>query len=105
MTNIPNSAFPTVGECMDLARAIVNDSFPGIAGVQGRILTNSATFTLPYLNSAFRTIQRRLRNEGVTFPIEDYFVLSSLPAQTNQDPSVFCYIGYDGYFNGSQMFG
>ena len=105
MTNIPSTAWPTIGECMDLSRAIVNDSFPGIAGQQGRILTNSATFTLPYLNSAFRTIQRRLRNEGVTFPIEDYYVLSSLPPQTNQDPSVFCYVGYDGYFNGSQMFG
>ena len=105
MTNIPNSAFPTVGECMDLARSMVNDTFPGLAGASGRILTNNAAFTLPWLNSAFRTIQRRLRNEGVTFPIQDYYVLSSLPAQTNQDPSVFCWLGYDGYFNGSQMFG
>ena len=105
MTNVPSSNFPSIGSCLDLSRAIVNDSFPGIAGQQGRILTNSATFTLSYLNSAFRTIQRRLRNEGVTFPIEDNFIFSSLPAQTNQDPSVLCYIGYDGYFNGSQMFG
>ena len=107
MTNVPASAFPTIGEIMDLARSIVNDTFPGINQVpgEGRILTNDAPFTIPYLNSALRTMTRFLRNEGVTFPIKDYFTILNLPPVVNADPSVFCYIGFDGYFNGTQMYG
>lgn len=90
---------------MQLARSIVNDTFPGIAQTQGRILTNAAPFTLPYLNSAFRKLQRRLRNEGVTFPIRDGYVITGLPPVVNADPSVFVSVGFNGYNNGQQMFG
>jgi hypothetical protein len=51
----PQAGFPTVDEVMQLARSIVNDTFPGIAGAQGRIFTNDAQFTLPFLNSAQTT--------------------------------------------------
>ena len=107
MTNVPNSAFPVIGEIRDLARAIVNDSFPGINQIpgEGRILTNDASFTIPYLNSALRTMTRALRNEGVTWPIKDYFTILDLPPVVQADPSVFCYVGFDGYFNGTQMYG
>jgi hypothetical protein len=96
-----------IGEIMDLARTIVNDTFSGINNVpgEGRILTNDATFTIPYLNSALRTMTRFLRNEGVTWPIRDYFTIENLPPVVRADPSVFCYIGFDGYFNGTQMYG
>lgn len=103
MTNVPQGGFPTIDEVMQLARSIVNDTFPGIAGAQGRILTNDAPFTLPYLNSAFRTLQRRLRNEGVTFPIRDGIILNNLTPVASQDPAVFVAVGFNGYFDGLQM--
>jgi hypothetical protein len=104
MTNVPQGGFPTVGEVMDLARSIVNDTFKGIRGQQGRILTNDAPFTLPYLNSSFRKLQRRLRNEGVTFPIRDDVVLFNLPPMVQADPAKIVTVGFNGYFNGTTMF-
>jgi hypothetical protein len=99
--NFQDSAFPTIDEIMQLVRSIVNDTFPGIAGVQGRVFTNDAEFTLPYLNSALRTLTRRLRNEGVTFPIEDGVVLANIPPVVTADPSVFINIGFTGTNNGT----
>lgn len=104
MPNVPQLGFPTVDEIMELSRSIVNDTFTGIAGTQGRILTNDAPFTLPYLNSAFRKVQRRLRNEGVTFPIRDYIVLNNLAPVVQADPAVFVSVGFNGYFNGTTMY-
>jgi len=104
MPNVAQQGFPTVDEIMQLARSIANDTFRGIAGQQGRILTNDAPFTLPYLNSAFRKLQRRLRNEGVTFPIVDYTVLQNLTPVVEADPAKFVYVGFNGYFNGTTMF-
>lgn len=86
---------------MELVRSIVNDTFPGIAGTQGRIFTNDAEFTLPFLNSALRKVQRQLRIEGVTFPIIDGWLLRGVPAVVQADPSVFINVGFTGTNNGT----
>jgi hypothetical protein len=92
-----------VEEVLNLARATVNDTFPGIAGAEGRILTDTAPFTLRYLNKALRTLQRKLRLEGVTFPIRDNFILSNLTPVSAQDPSIQVFVNYSGYFDGAVM--
>jgi hypothetical protein len=97
--------FPTLDEIMQLTRSIVRDTFPGVGGQQGRIFTNDAPFTLPFLNSAIRWMNRRLRNEGVTFPIKDGVVISGLEPVVQQDAGVFTRLGYDGYFNGTTIDG
>jgi hypothetical protein len=86
---------------MQLVRSIVMDTFTGIAGAQGRVFTNDAPFTLPYLNSSIRKILRALRNEGVTFPIKNGIVLGNIPPVVKPDPSVFINIGYTGTNNGT----
>lgn len=88
---------------MQLVRSICNDTFTGIAGVQGRIFTNDAPFTIPFFNSAFRTLQRKLRNQGVTFPIKDNVILTNVTPVITVDPSVQIYIGFDGYFDGTTL--
>lgn len=98
------SIFPTMEDVMQLARAMVNDLFPGVAGQVGRILSDSSPFTIIYLNSAFRTIQRKLRNEGCTFPIVDGYIITGLPPVVNPDPGIFCQISQLGYNNGTQVF-
>lgn len=103
MSNAQQSVFPTLGSIMDQARAYVNDSYPGVNGTDGRILTNSAPFTMKYINSALRTINRKLRNEGVTFPIKDNVILNGLTAVANADPSIQVYVGFEGYFDGLTM--
>jgi hypothetical protein len=97
------TGFPTVEEVISLARARVNDTFPGIAGAEGRILTDTAPFTLRYLNSALRKLQRKLRLEGVTFPIRDNVILTNLTPVSAQDPSIQVFVGYSGYFDGALM--
>jgi hypothetical protein len=101
VTNVLATNFPTVSEVMELTRSLVNDTFPGIANTQGRIFTNDAPFTLPFLNSALRKVQRYLRAEGVTFPIEDGVVLGNIPPVVTADPSVFINIGFSGTYNGT----
>lgn len=93
--------FPTLDTIMQLVRSIARDTFPGVGGQQGRIFTNDAPWTLPFLNSAIRWMNRQLRNEGVTFPIRDGVIIFGLGPQVNQDPGVFVSLGFDGYFNGT----
>lgn len=90
-------------EIMQLARSIAADTYPGIAGQQGRLLTNSADFTLPYFNSAFRWIQRKLRQEGATFPIIDNCILPGVTPVANPNPAIQVSVSFAGYFDGTQM--
>jgi hypothetical protein len=103
MPSFQESGFPTIESVMQLARSLVNDTFPGVGGAQGRILTDTAPFTLPYLNSAFATLQRKLRIEGVTFPIKDNVILSNLTPVVKVDPGVQVFVGFNGYFDGTSM--
>ena len=105
MTVVPDGIFPAVEDVTTLWRSLVNDTFPGLQGKQGRIATDDAAFTLPFLNSAFRRLQRQLRIEGVTFPIIDGFVILGLPPVVKPDPSIFVSVGFDGYNNGTQNYG
>lgn len=103
MPDFAQSFFPSLDQIMQLARSIVNDTFPGTGGQQGRILTNDAPFTLPYLNNAFDTLQRKLRNEGVTFPIKDNFILTNVTPVVTPSPNVQVYVGFSGYFDGTNQ--
>jgi hypothetical protein len=103
MTIAAQSLFPSVDSIMQLARVRVNDTFPGINNTQGRVLTNAAPFTIPMLNSALSTLQRMLRNEGVTFLIQDNFLLPNVTPVVRPDPNVQIFIGYNGYFDGTTM--
>jgi len=85
---------------MDLARSIVNDMYPGTGGTNGRILTNSAPFTIHYINSAQRTVARELRIEGVTFPIKDGIILPNLTPVSTPSVDVQTFVGFEGYFDG-----
>jgi len=103
MSNVQPSLFPVIEDVTTLWRALVNDTFTGVSGVagSGRIATDDAPFTLPFLNSAINKVLRDLRNEGVTFPIKDGIVLNAVPPVVQSDPSVFVNIGYTGTNNGT----
>src|SRR5258707_14863354 len=103
MPAFPQLGFPVMDEVMQLVRSIVNDTFPGIAGAQGRIFTNNAPFTIPLFNSAFRKMQRKLRLEGATFPIKDNVILSNMTPVVQTNANIQVSIGFDGYFDGSTL--
>lgn len=103
MTTLQQTLFPTLQNIMDLARAYCNDMYTGTGGQNGRILTNDAPFTIPYINSAFRTIQRKLRGEGCTFPIQDNVILFNMTAVPVIDTAIQVYIDFTGYFDGQTL--
>ena len=104
MPNFQQTPFPVVEQVTSLWRSLVNDTFTGLQGTQGRIATDSAPFTLPFLNAAINSLLRKMRNEGCSFPIEDFFVLQGVPPVPTPDPSKFVAIGYNGTNNGTQNF-
>ena len=89
---------------MLLARSLVLDTTPNGTG---QILTDSAPFTIPMVNSAIRKVYRALGNSGVATLIQDNIILLGLtPVNGPQglgivDPAVQVNISYAGYFDGS----
>jgi hypothetical protein len=99
---------------MILARSLVNDTFPGATATpgEGQILTNNSSispFTIPFVNSAIRTIYRRLGNSGVPSLIQDNYILTNLPPIDGAngvgipDPAAQVAITFSGYFDGTTL--
>src|SRR5579862_6217801 len=98
------SAYPTLSEIMLLARSYVNDTQPGATGTpgEGRTLTDTAPFTVPFINSAVRKLQRELENNGVgTFTVDGWIMQPT--AFPNIDPGTSGFISYTGYFDGTNL--
>jgi hypothetical protein len=106
--------YPYVQDCMILARSLVNDTFPGATATpgEGQILTNNSAispFTIPFINSAIRTLYRKLGNSGVATLIQDGYILTNLPPIDGvngvgiPDPSTQVAITFSGYFDGTTL--
>src|SRR5579871_3005747 len=96
MPVVPTSAYATVESVTNLARALVNDMMVNTAG---EILTDTAPFTFPMLNTAARYFTRKLRNRGfLTFVKET--VLTPITPIAVADPGTQVNISDTGYFNG-----
>jgi hypothetical protein len=93
-------AYPIADDVMQLARALTNDMLRDKAG---RILTNTAPFSIVYLNSSIKKVQRYFANNGLENFIKDNVILSSIAPVATQDPSVQVSISYTGYFDGVNM--
>jgi hypothetical protein len=88
---------------MDLFRSLVNDDGGGQDGPQGGLIaTNTAPFTLPFLNASIRWVYRKLRNIGDPALIIDNYLLLGIPALTGPNPAVQVSLGFLGYFDGFQ---
>jgi hypothetical protein len=93
MSNVQVSVYPSAHSVMDLSRSIVNDAFRNGAG---RVLTDNAPFTLPYLNSAQRTLQDYLANNGVSNFVKDNYQMSNLPIIQNPEAGTYVNITWQG---------
>jgi hypothetical protein len=97
---VPSATYPTAEQVMNRARAIINDMQISTAG---QILTDSAPFTLDYLNNAIEEVQEYLAINGVTSNLIDDYILTPITPVATQDPSVQIFISTDGYYDGSVM--
>lgn len=98
--SVQTGTYPIADEVMQLARSMVNDMLRDTAG---RILTNTAPFALPYLNSAIRRSQRYFANNGLENFINDGVIITGIPPAASSDLGAQCYIGSNGYFDGVNM--
>jgi hypothetical protein len=99
---------------MMLARAHVNDSQPGLTDSpgEGQILTDDpivSPFTLPFLNSAIRTLHRDLELSGSPMIIRDNVVVTGLTPVHGaqglgvQDPAVQVNLSFVGFDDGTNV--
>lgn len=98
MPGLTETLYPTAEAVMNRARAFVNDAFNGGAG---RILTDSAPFTIEYLNSAIEELQDELDNIGSITLIIDNVILTPVTPVVAINPQVQVNISFTGYFDGT----
>jgi len=77
MPVVGSSAYNTAGQITALVRSLLNDS-------QGNLFTDAVL--LPYVNAAYRSVQRALANTGAGGFLTDNFT-AVVPAITVPDPS------------------
>src|SRR5271154_3442495 len=100
MSDVQVGVFPIAENVLQLARASINDMLRTTAGA---ILTDTAPFTVVYLNAAIRRVQRELANNGITSNIRDNVILTPLTPAVGSDPSIQVYVSQMGYFDGTNM--
>jgi hypothetical protein len=95
----PSAPYDTSEYVLNLARARAGDAGVSLAG---NLLADTQPYTLTYLNSAIRTVQDLLMNNGVeTYPTET--VLYAMPATATLDPALYSYIGYTNAWDGVNL--
>jgi len=99
MPSVQAAVYPNVEAILTFARAVINDQ---LRNNQGQILTDNASFTLDFLNMAIEECQEYLANNGITTQLIDNAIVS-LSATPNLDPSCQIFLGYTGYFDGTNM--
>jgi hypothetical protein len=100
MSVTPVQPYPTAEQVMNRARAFVNDAFQGGSG---RILKDTQSFSVEFLNSALEELQAAIRNRGVITLEYDNWIITPIPALPQPDPAVQVYVSYTGTFNGYKM--
>ena len=112
-TTSPN--YPSLETITNLVRALSNDAFAGATGTpgEGQVLTDYVNtnvnnpLLLHPLNSAIRTMYRKVRNIGSPTLIKDNVIYTNVPVINGTqglavpDPSVQVRLGFDGFDPGN----
>ena len=94
---MPSAPTDSVETALNMARVRLNDA---IQNLGGDILTDSAPFTLTYVNNAWRRLQELLVNLGFTW-LKPETILRNVPLVTNADPGSQMYISWSECFDGT----
>lgn len=104
-----NIVYPNLQEIADLFRALINDTANNTTGTgtgtlntAGAIMPNANPDLLTIMRSGIRTLFSDLRNVGDPELIIDNYIVSGLPALTQQDPAVQVALAYQGFYDGFQ---
>src|SRR5690349_15699314 len=99
MPGVVTSPYDSAEYVLNLTRSLGNDAIQSLAG---SLLSDGQPYVIPYLNSAYRYVQRRMANAGVqTFKRRIILPLCPIIYQGIQDPGLQCEISYAGFFDGA----
>lgn len=113
-----SSNYPSLETCLNLVRAMSNDSFAGNTGTpgEGQVLTDLYQATTSYnpqllncFNSAIREMYRKLRNVKAKALISDNYIVEGLPVIDGPlgsgipDPTIQTYLTFEYYFDGTNQ--
>ena len=112
MAVIPVPPYPSLQTVMNLVRSLINDTMAGATGTpgEGQIVTDNPTIspmTPALLNSAIRTLYRKVRNIGTPTLIRDNYILENLPVVNGPqgsgvpDPTIQQQLTFEGFFDGT----
>lgn len=107
------SSYPTIQTITDLVRSDVRDDMPGATNTigEGQILVNNMTISVTmanFFNSAVRELCHELRIINAPMLVADNYIIRNIPPLNGPlgfqvaDPSVQCYIAFNGYYDGTQ---
>lgn len=107
------TSYPTVQTITNLVRSDVRDDMAGSTGTigEGQILVDNLTTSITManlFNSAVRELSRQLRLVSAPMLIADNVIIANIPPINGPmgfqvaDPSVQCYVGFNGYYDGTQ---
>lgn len=115
MPTVPLSvtSYPTIQTITNLVRSDVRDDMAGATGMigEGQILVDNLTTSVTManlFNSAVRELCHKLRIVNAPMLIADNYILFDIPPMNGPlgfqvaDPSVQVYVGFNGYFDGTQ---
>lgn len=99
---LPGPFYPNLESIMNLARALVNDSYNSGAG---EILTDSNPATILYINRAFAELQDRLENIASVTLTKDNYIVTALDPVVNPAPGIQTSLSFTGYtgYNGAAV--
>ena len=107
------TSFPTIQTITNLVRSDIRDDMPGATNTvgEGQILIDNLTTSVTManlFNSAVREVCRKLRIVNAPMLIADNYVMSNIPPMNGPmgfqvaDPAVQVYIGFNGYYDGTE---
>lgn len=91
--------YDTVNTVLNAVRTRANDA---IASLAGDVLTNAQPFMQVYTNNGWRRFQEFLANLGYT-RLNREIVVSAIPPKVGTDPALQCWLGWQGFFDGTAL--
>jgi hypothetical protein len=101
MPSGPGQPYDSAGAILQDAIIFTNDA-GGPNGLAGDILNADRAYTIPLLNERYRWLQQRLISEGVE-TMTKYGIIIGLPPFAGTNIRVNVTLGYEGYFDGNQV--
>ena len=100
----PSSTLPydTMSVVINSVRARMNDSLDSLAANSGKLLDETDPSSQQHCNNGWRAFQQYLADKGYQ-RTKGRVIIGGLPVVQTSDPAVFAWLGWQGYFDGANL--